>query len=508
MSTVQLDLSKVSSPPIQEPSQAEYIQVALTALATLPQAVVTHIAAQVTPLNRSDLLAVCATGDLEKIKDLEKAGMVVDQEMLGDPQFLDSASPEKCLEVLKYLEGKGIDLSEELGPLLDKMMIKGDPYVEVVRFFIEKYIDDVDIIKNEEGETALVATCLSDNPQKALIALFLEKGADIYAKDSKGYPLLQQACAKKDKKVVALLLKKSEEYAIKFIEDFNNKFFAGHINGMAEKKEVKFNGGPNAEGANLFSIALEELPQSISEIIENKNKKKLHEAFTNAKNLTANDETVAAVKRGDLVVMPLGFDKHSIYLVFCNGYLSICNRGAGRPDDAKMLEACKIDKSKFSLDILQMLLTVEQSTESIASDYLYKGLKRALAATKDKVCDQLEGKLLAPKKEQKIGNCTYTSGKLGLRAATAMLHIEKEGEVLTLSNLINSKRFSKAVSTHVRFLSFDEYYEFHEQNPDLNLFDPAFSKEILSLADKHSRKNSAIKLRDYPHLFKRWGGVA
>ncbi|HSX04791.1 MAG TPA: ankyrin repeat domain-containing protein [Rhabdochlamydiaceae bacterium] len=431
-----------------------------------------------------------------------------DEAILFDDKFLDSpvATHEKCLTLLGSLK---VFNEEKLNKLFHRVVKKGDAYIEVVRFLIQNCNVAVDV-KDETGKTALMSLCTSKNPQKALISLLVEKGADIYAKDAMDRTLLQRLCRDNQIELVTLLLNQPQEYAKKVIEELAVKFLVGHTNSIEQTVGMNFEVARGGAGAALFSKILESLPNEISKLIADQHKQKLIQAFTNTKDFPTikKEEIVEKIRRGDLVFLPVGYDTHAIYLVFCNGYMEICNRGEGLADHAKMLEAYQIDSKAFTLDTLKKIIEIEKGKCTAATQYYYRTLPQELSRgqkkpMKNATCLQLEK--LSPKEEQKIGNCSYASAKLALRAGTALLCLRKKRRRFILSdgNAAAARQFSKVVSTHVRLTHLEKYYTFHEKNKVPNLFDGEFSNKALAIVNKHLAKHAVISIENYPHVSKK-----
>ncbi|HSX04787.1 MAG TPA: ankyrin repeat domain-containing protein [Rhabdochlamydiaceae bacterium] len=353
--------------------------------------------------------------------------------------------------------------------------------------------------KDENGRTALVAACNTDSPSKEVIRLLVDKGADIYAKtEDLEKPLLEIMARKNKIDMVALLLKCSEEEAQKFADHFNSRFWSGHVNSM---KGITFKGSIRFDTAYLMKKILETLPEPVSKQIHSYYKNKLIRAFLEgSKEIKNMHKTSLSIHKGDLVIVPAGYDSHCIFFVFYQGYLAICNRNS-RYTENNAFEVYKIDSTKMNLSIITRLLNYKTKKGRVAANYFYKILPKLLSPVqhpiKDEICKLIE-QLLTPCK-QKIGNCSYVGAKLALRAALALLHLRKEkGKwILKEEDVERSRYFSKSVSTHIRFLKLEEYYNEYGNS---DLFDEDFVEDALEIALKHKEKTPEVSLDDYPNI--------
>ncbi len=400
----------------------------------------------------------------------------------------------------KLLESGGILAG---GPLLMNLVELGDPYLDIVRFLLDQGIP-VDI-KDEKERRALVAACNSEDPPKEIIRLLVEKGADIYAQVGDIQTPLLQSMAKKSKiDMVALLLKCTEEEAQKFAHHFNSRFWPGHVNSMEGIQRVTFNGSKGFATADLMKKILETLPGAISKQIRSYYKNKLIKAFLEgSKEIKNVHRTSLSIHKGDLVIVPLGYDIHCIFFVFYQGYMAICNRN-NRYTENNAFEVYKIDSTKMNLSIMTRLLNYNTKKGKFATKYFYKILPGLLSPVqhpiKDEICKLME-ELLTPCK-QKIGNCAYVGAKLALRVALALLHIRKEkGKwIVRKEDVMHSHYFSKSVSTHIRFQKLEDYYKdyYHEEEDDF--FDEDFAEDALEIALKHLEKTPEVSLDTYPNI--------
>jgi len=134
------------------------------------------------------------------------------------------------------------------------------------------------------------------------------------------------------------------------------------------------------------------------------------------------EELAHDVRQGKLVVLPCGWNRHCIDLVFRDGYLVICNRGEGSPEDASgrslTFVARKIALSAISVDLMQQILEKKNLSSEEGKNFFYEELPLLLSGEEDAFCQDLH--TIAPK-DSKAEVCTYAAGKAALRAALALI---------------------------------------------------------------------------------------
>lgn len=157
------------------------------------------------------------------------------------------------------------------------------------------------------------------------------------------------------------------------------------------------------------------------------------------------------IKQGKLVILPTGWDGHKIYLVFCRGYMVICNRGE-RPENTPTLFARKIDLNSFSKNDFFLLRHFKKMEEGAGMEYIYTLLPRAHNSFTDDISEMIEK---MSNKDQKVGNCSFNF-KGAFRVGVFLLLLQK-GALSREKARENAYNASKDLSTLFRFALWDAY---------------------------------------------------
>lgn len=281
-----------------------------------------------------------------------------------------------------------------------------------------------------------------------------------------------------DHQTVEILTKESD--LLKDTKKLRKKFFAGHVNSLPNSKNYSYESSKSGAMGKQMVKALESLPEEMSAHISCNDKEALTKAFQSIFSANAGD-----IAEGKLVMLPLGFKGHTIYLVFCNGYLAICNSGTGA-EEPFFRKAQTVKAFKINLELLTPAICMEMLEAGIKSPrkalaFYQETLPTLLSSEnkpiKDEVCKQLES--LSAKK-QKIGNCSFAQAKLGARVGLAMLQIKKDENGIShiaKEDVKKAKAFSKDLSSHIRLKSLDGYLSKYEDGEyDASFVDTIYRK--------------------------------
>jgi ankyrin repeat protein len=372
---------------------------------------------------------------------------------------------------------------------------------------------------NDKGESVLERSKTNES-----IRYLVQVGADIQVRRD-DETLIHRKLLYAPKEEVAAYLNLSEQEAETIQNDYKNRFFLGHVNSIRTSKTdpITYEGSNDrTKICTEMAKMLADLPEPLAAHIDQAEKKQLIEAFKLAGNKDIdNEKVVSLIQEGKLVVLPVGFRDHAIHLVFCNGYMTVLNRGGGVPTSSmwpdpirkllgirktdETIKAYKIDSQAFTEEMLEELIEGNAGESENALKYLYTTLPSLLSPRADKkpvqdtVCKQLE-KLRA--KTQKLGNCTYTQAKLSMRVAKAMINIQEvDGKpILDKTDVHDAYAFSKDFSSHIRLTAMDRYLVNHLIGPD-----DTTDKGLLSqtYAKLKKRLEKFPDLRFYPN-FKKW----
>lgn len=344
-------------------------------------------------------------------------------------------------------------------------------------------------VKIEKTITTLLKNAI-ERKNEELIRFFVARGADIHEMIG-NKSLIRIALEQGDPKVVAALLNKSIEEAQKMTKDYQPKFLLGHINSM----EGNYEYSNRMEMLDLVGKHLQSLPKEFSSHIQESEKRDLIRAFQVA--ASERFEDPALVQSGTLTIFPVGYDGHAIHLVFCNGYMAICNRGNGALAK-ETIKVFKIDPSLFTQDILETIDVIRTGKKEKAIAYYYQTLPSLLSPrsdkkpVQDKICKQLG--TLSPK-IQKIGNCAFAQAKTSARIGAALLKMKKDA-TLSAHDLKEAYRFSKDLSTHMRLSGLDEYLKGHTSEKD-GLYDKGLVQGVYRKLKK--------RLSNIPQYLSNWG---
>lgn len=351
---------------------------------------------------------------------------------------------------------------------------------------------------NDKGETPLHCALKYGKYNQKMVDLLIEFGADPHflikkpgliketplrlAYQAKG----ASACDK-----VASLLKIPKERAEKFLRGVLEKRMVAHTNSILGD----FNGNSALRSARFLMRALKSMPKDIPDSISESHLHQLMEAYEEMMADTKEQE-ISRLREGKLFMTPAGYIGHTRYLVFCKGYMAICDRAL-----KSTMQVYKIDPKRFTEEMYDTIISFKNRANCKEGTRFLEDLPHQLSprddleGVQDEACKQLE-KSLAPKRA-KAGTCTYTSAKAAIRAALAMMQIDCQAGTLQPEECQKAKVFTKHLSTHARFLSLDDYYASPNQDPELDksLLFSAFKK-----AYKHAEETPHFSYQPYKHL--------
>lgn len=349
----------------------------------------------------------------------------------------------------------------------------------IVRLLLE-FKADPNVVSNE-GKRALDIV-LKDKPDLALVRLLSAYGANIHHGGSKSY--IRSACNENAVEKVAALLNVNESEAVVYIGNLNSKIILSHVNRLTE-----FEGSSRILMKSFLSRTLGEMDPELSSVIPSYYKEEMIEALELPR---TEENVVSSVRSGALTILPCGFKGHTIYLVFGNGYMAICNGGEGRPLDKNTIDVYKIDPEFFTEYEYQSLNEIMKDDSDNFRTYIYELLPGALApnghveGVKDAICTQLEQLSLT---KQIVGNCAYDSGEKAITVAPALMTIDRDANgnpSLDPVHVEEARQFSQNFNVQAHITAFSEYSEqvksVHDQ-VDKTLADKAW-EETSSIVNK------------------------
>lgn len=210
--------------------------------------------------------------------------------------------------------------------------------------------------------------------------------------------------------------------------------------------------------------------------------KELTTAFIQASEYRSADQILDSVKQEKLIVIPTGWEKHAVDVVFFKGYLAVCNRGDGINKKAETLTVFKIDPNQLTKELVEQLLANHHQPFLKGKTFLYETLPSKLSGIKDKNCLKFSQIGLSL---QKVGNCSLASSIAALRFSWAALAAEDEKEI-SLDKLkkvrLETKKWSKH-SKEEKYLHFIKH-ETRQKETDQNLLSLAAEKMSRILTKK------------------------
>ena len=140
-------------------------------------------------------------------------------------------------------------------------------------------------------------------------------------------------------------------------------------------------------------------------------------------------KVISDIHNGLITVIPAGYYKHSIILVFYQDLLFICNRGEGA-STKKCLVCFRIDPKKVNGRLIQSIFDCKNTLKDQALLFYYQNLPLSLSL--ERVITDLTSEFYALQpKLQKVGNCAAANLKLSIRACLAAISFKENDDFLS-----------------------------------------------------------------------------
>ncbi|MCX6989898.1 MAG: ankyrin repeat domain-containing protein [Chlamydiae bacterium] len=164
------------------------------------------------------------------------------------------------------------------------------------------------------------------------------------------------------------------------------------------------------------------------------------------------EEIAESIRKGNLTVIPAGFDEHAICLVFYQDMLFICNRGDGAPKD-ETLRCFHIDPKKATPETINDITSMYDEDRAKALEYYHILLPCSLASGRywKEITDDFSP---LQAKSQSVGNCSAASTKLAIRAALAALKYKEHEGHLSRQDIDDIRTTSKRATRELREISY------------------------------------------------------
>ncbi len=277
-------------------------------------------------------------------------------------------------------------------------------------------------------------------------------------------------------------------------QEMKNRNVLAHFHHIANlTPQSGYERGSPIEMASQWERILKTLPEDLKKILSHQKVKTLVDAFHRVQDFRTGEDLAADIRKGNLVLLPVGSKEHCVYAVFYRGYLSLCNRAPNLSGSS--VSSYKIDLlnvTKNQLDRLMSLSVSGKDQESM--DYIYRNFLQELKAVGDETCRHLK---TLSSDFQKVDNCSLTSAKEGLMAAYAMLGLAESSFTEVVQKAKNVK---KVLSAHARAFLLNEYLSVHaasDRSLDRHLVDRCLIKTLVYL------KSVGIDVKLYPFLYQR-----
>lgn len=131
--------------------------------------------------------------------------------------------------------------------------------------------------------------------------------------------------------------------------------------------------------------------------------------------MPSNKEFVTLIRQKiEPVILPSGWIRHSITVVFFGSYLFLCNRGDMVASfTSKNITVFHVNTNRVRRRILQKILSWEAEDKEIRGKFLFKTLPAQLQGEKDDFCNLIEEKFQP--KDQENANCVVANLKQAMR---------------------------------------------------------------------------------------------
>ncbi|MGE5195867.1 MAG: ankyrin repeat domain-containing protein [Anaerolineae bacterium] len=448
----------------------------------------------------TDLLRLaCQNQNIDLVELLIKRGADVNASLNQDEAPLLVASRLGSSKIVQLLIHHGADLKIQNNAPLSLACYGGD--VDLIKLLIRKGAD-VNVMVNEK-ETPLHIACRLGHFK--LVKLLLSAKADIHAKDHEGGTPKYQALLHGFKNCADLIIGDS------YCEERLQRKLLSHFNSLKGTtiigtEEMRLEGGRAELMNGEIAKSLQTFPNDPQQDFSNEHKSLLTQAFTEASNGSRSARaTLSNIQAGKLVILPAGWKKHAIDIVFYKGKIVICNRGRG---SKKYGTFYPLDINPQALDEALIQKMLDRNFEKDAGlTFYYSTLPQKLSSNKpeDLICKMLKRYAL---KYQRIGNCSFASGKAALVCAATLLEMDKapiKDEPHLEAAAIKIEQAIDQWSTHARLSSLTNYLSYL-QKKKLALEDPDLVKEAWKKTKRRIKKRkenktvSSANLKHYHHL--------
>ncbi len=277
-------------------------------------------------------------------------------------------------------------------------------------------------------------------------------------------------------------------------QEMKNRNVLAHFHHIANlTPQSGYERGSPREMASQWERILKTLPEDLKKILSHQRVKILVDAFHRVQDFPIGEDLAADIRKGNLVLLPIGSKEHCVYAVFYRGYLSLCNRAPNLSGSS--VSSYKINLLNVTKNQLDRLMSLSVSGEDQESmDYIYRNFLQELTAVGDETCRYLK---TLSSDFQKVDNCSLASAKEGLMAAYAMLEL---GDSNLMEVVQKAKNVKKVLSAHARAFLLNEYLSVHassDRSLDRYLVDQCLIKTLVYL------KNVGIDVEMYPFLYQR-----
>lgn len=343
-----------------------------------------------------------------------------------------------------------------------KINYQNDEYTPLIMAVMTENVELVDLLLKNGADVSLGTKGTALESAAALGNLELIKKLLPYCSASKNYPKNEQAwfIAKiNGYQEITDELKKANfktdfSWKVKQIKTLGHQF-SWPENFRSEHNEweqaVKVNGlAIDAEfGPKIWFGMMSKSLQDLEGIPEN-HRIQIQEALQLAGGDTGPEDYLAAFQAGKPIIVPTGWETHSVEMVFFpplekdgQAVAFLCNRGAS---SEKPVEVFSFDKDKLNANVLRKFLR----SKAEVKDYLKakSELEKTLDGNHEGPLASLLEHKFSTLPSQKMGNCTWMSAETAILVLMTALEI-KDQEKLTLNSM--GQAANNAIMRHERY---------------------------------------------------------
>jgi len=391
----------------------------------------------------------------------------------------------------------------------------------------------------------------AENEDPSMIELLHRLGSNLHVKDRKGNtPLHYASAAKKEKSVSTLVslgakAKQKNADGLKPGEkaqrhpDHYPSYAVSHANSIADFRMRSYEGNINSQMCAWIHESFDSMPvrqaslqapikkafEECSAIAAKVNK----DPIAKISKPPSDADLISRIQKGELVILPAKIinedSNHAVYLVFCNGFYGVCNRGDRIRNKKDTIQLFPIDSKKFTQKYLKDIYALADKAPQRALYEIYEGLPGVLkdpAADGQRFADAAAIEAALAPDLQKVGNCSFANAKTALLLGSA-LYLMKENQKSVVEACELSKQFKKDWSLHFRLWALDKYlaHIVHDKNlldvlealTEIVIIDDKIEDHYLidtawKITKKHllrSGENIQELLKSYPYVQKRFG---